>query len=470
MFLRATPLLCLLLLGCPEAKKDGPAPVPPGAPTAAPIPPARTGKVTLLVTGHETGSLVKKAPRLLAQWKKEGWPDTLAFSTGDSFAGAVISSHFEGIPTAEVMKAMQYKASAIGNHEFDLGLGTLKKFRDASSVTLLGANLQDKADAEQPLKLAPSAVFTRDNIKVGVVGFTSIKTLTTTESGRSSGLALVKLEDSVGPALESLKKDSPDVVIALIDDCFGVLKPVLDAHKDWKVDLVVGTRCDGAQEDVAGATKYFAVGDELSHYVSAGFELKADGSKTLNATRKELAATGDEDQDLVALRERWQKKLDEVMGEKIGFAKTGFKEDAAELRQLVAFALRDQGKADAALINKKGIRAALPKGPITRATIYDLIPFENAFITVKMKGEVLQKLKSHPEAFVVAPAKLEPEKMYVVSTTEYIYFGGDGLGLDVVAPDPDFTGMVWQTPVIEWLRNKKSDEKKPLEPMLKALK
>lgn len=468
MFLRATPWLCLLLLGCPAEKKAEPVAPAPAAPAA---PPARTGKVTLLITGHETGSLPKKAPRLMAQWKKqEAWPDVLAFSTGDSFSGAALSSHFEGLPTAEVMKALQYKASAIGNHEFDLGLSTLGKFREASGVTLLGANLKDKEGAEAPLKLAPSAVFTRENLKVGVVGFTSIKTLTTTESGRSSGLTLVPLDASVGPALESLQKDAPDVVVALIDDCFNVLKPVLDAHPAWKVDLVVGTRCEGAQEDVAGATKYFSVGDELSHYVSAGFELKADGSKALKATRKELTATGDEDADLVALRERWQKKLDEVMGERIGFAKTGYKEEAPELRQLVAVALRDQAKADAALINKKGIRAALPRGPITRATIYDLIPFENAFITVKMKGEVLQKLKALPEAFIVAPAKLDNDKEYVVATTEYIYFGGDGLGLEVVAPDPDFTGQVWQTPVIEWLRAKKSDEKKPLEPMLKALK
>ena len=136
----------------------------------------------------------------------------------------------------------------------------------------------------------------------------------------------------------------------------------------------------------------------------------------------------------------------------------------------MATALKVQTKADAALINKRGIRAALPKGPITRATIYDLIPFENAAITVKLKGEVLQKLKSHPDGFVVAPAKLEPEKLYVVATTEYIYFGGDGLGLEVVAPDPDFTGEVWQTPVVEWLRAQKSNEKKPIEALLKSLK
>jgi 2',3'-cyclic-nucleotide 2'-phosphodiesterase (5'-nucleotidase family) len=461
-------LVALSLFACPE---DKPAPTPtPTPPVAAPnAPPPRSGKVTILVTGHETGGLVKNGARLLAQFRKEGWPDALAFSTGDSFAGAVISSHFDGLPTAEVMKAMQYKASAFGNHDMDLGLAAIGKFRETSAVQLLAANLQDKEGADSPLKLAPSAVFTREGVKVGVVGFTSLKTLTTTESGRAAGLTLVPLENAVGPALESLKKDAPDVTIALIDDCFPVLKQVLDAHKDWKVDLVVGTRCENTVEDVSGATKYFSA-DDTAHFVSAKFELKADGSKALTAVRKEVPAAGDEDADLVALRDRWQKQLDEAMGEKLGFTKTGIKPDGNELRTLVAVALRDQLKADAALINKKAVRAGIAKGPVTRASIYDVIPFENAAITVKLKGEVLLKFKANPEAFIVAPAKIENDKEYVVATTEYIYFGGDGLGLEVVAPDPDFTGQVWQTPVIDWLRAKKTDEKKPLEALIKSLK
>ena len=70
------------LLACPPEKVAVPD-------AAATTPPARTGKVTLLITGHESGLLVTKAPRLLAQWKaQEKWPDALAFSTGDSFSGA----------------------------------------------------------------------------------------------------------------------------------------------------------------------------------------------------------------------------------------------------------------------------------------------------------------------------------------------------------------------------------------------
>lgn len=448
------------LTACPAEKAP--------APQVAPVAPARTGKVTLLVTGHESGLLPLKAPRLISQWKtQEGWPNALAFSTGDSFSGASISSHFLGASTAEVMKALQYKASALGNHDLDLGFETLGTFRESSALTLLAANLKDKPGAEQPLKLAPSLVVTREGVKVGVVGFTSEKTVATTISGRSSGLEVVPLEASVGVALESLKKDAPDVVVAVIDDCFSALQKVLATHPDWKVDLVVGSRCEGVQQDVGGGTKYFSVGDELTNYVSAAFSLNADGTRTLQAGLKPLAPTGPEDSDLVALRERWQKQLDEALGQKIGFTKTGFKEDSVQLRTWVATALKDEARADAALLNKKGIRADLPKGVITRASVYSLIPFENAVVTVKVKGEVLAKLKALPEAFLVGPAKIEPDKDYVLATTEYIYFGGDGLGLDVVAPDLELTGQVWQTPVIAWLEKQHCDEKHPLEKLLK---
>lgn len=457
-------VVAVALCACPAEKSSEPKPAPPPPPVA----PARTGKVTLLITGHESGLLPAKAPRLIAQWKaEEGWPNTLAFSTGDSFSGAALSSHFFGASTAEVMKALQYKASALGNHDLDLGFDTLRSFRETAGLTLLAANLKDKPGAEQPLKLQPSLLVTREGVKVGVIGFTSVKTVATTVSGRSSELEVVALEASVGAALESLKKDSPDVVMALIDDCFVTLQRVLATRADWKIDLVVGTRCEGDQEFLTGPTKFFSVGDDLIHYVSAAFTLNPDGTRSLVATRKLVAPTGPEDADLLALRDRWQSKLDHELGQKIGFTRTGFKEDAPQLRTWVATALRDEAKADAALLNKKGIRAALPKGEITRASVYSLIPFENAVVTVKVKGEVLTKLKSHPEAFLITPAKIDPEKDYVLATTEYIYFGGDGLGLDVVAPELELTGQVWQTPVIAWLDKQDCDEKRPLEKLLK---
>lgn len=449
----------VVVVACTKETPPPPAPVTTPA-TAAPK--GRAGKVTLLITGHETGQLVDKAPRLLAQWRRdEQWPDALAFSTGDTFSGAALSSHFDGKSTAEVLLALQYKASAFGNHDLDLGPEAFRAFRDASEVVYLAGNLKDASDT--PLKLEAARVFSRDDVKVGVLGFTSEKTLTTVVSGRSAGLSLVPLAEAFPAALEQLKKEKPDVILALIDDCFTALQP----YADGKVDLVVGTRCDGAQEATGTKTQYFSVGDDVSDYVAARFQLAADGTRMLLANRKPVAKEGPEDEDLVKLRTRWQQQLDAQLGEVIGFTKTGWAADAPQLRTLVATALRDVTKADAALINKKGVRAALAKGPISRESIATLLPFENAVVTTKLKGEVLQKLTTHPEAFILLPAKLKPDETYVVATTDYIYFGGDGLGLEVVGSEPELNGMVWQTPVVEWLRTQQTTEKKPLEKLLK---
>ena len=70
--------------------------------------------------------------------------------------------------------------------------------------------------------------------------------------------------------------------------------------------------------------------------MSAAISLNADGTKTIKAVRKEVALKSDEDADLVALRTRWQTKLDTELGQKIGFSKSGFKEDAPQLRTFVA--------------------------------------------------------------------------------------------------------------------------------------
>ena len=46
-------------------------------------------------------------------------------------------------------------------------------------------------------------------------------------------------------------------------------------------------------------------------------------------------------------------------------------------------------------------------------------------------------------------------------------FGGDTLGLAEFDTDPQTTGQMWQTPVIEWTAAKKTDEKNPLDGKVK---
>ena len=446
---------CLLFTACPE--KPATPPPPPAVKDAGP--PSR--QVTVLVTGHESGELPLRAPRLLQTWKDaEHWPNVIALSTGDMFSGNAISSHFDGQPTAEAMKAMQYRAAALGNHDLDLGVDVLKKFVESAGLTLLAGNVREKGKAEAPLPAF--TVIEHGGVKVGVVGMTSAKTLYTTEPGRADQYELAPAGLVLPTAIADARKAGAEALVIILDDCFSTVQPLFAAHPEWQVDAVIGGRCEGPQESTDGKVPFYSVGDDLSAYVSVHIEIPGAGAHIVKTSRQTISNDGKEDADLAALKARWEEKLKADLGQVIGFTKKAYAADAPELRTLVATALRDETKADAALVNQKGVRAGIPAGPITRETVYSMIPFDNAVLTVKVKGELLEKLKAMPEAVVLLPKKVEADKDYVLATTEYLYFGGDDLGFEATAPNPELSGQVWQTPVVAWLAKQASTEKKPL--------
>lgn len=130
-------------------------------------------------------------------------------------------------------------------------------------------------------------------------------------------------------------------------------------------------------------------------------------------------------------------------------------------------------------MNRLGLRQGLPAGKITKASVYSVLPFEDSLMIVKLPGEALTKALSNPEALFTGAAKagkgfkdakgkpIDPKKTYTVATEEYLYFGGDGFEMEQHNPAPAATGMVWQTPVIEWTKKQAPSPKKPLEKLLK---
>jgi len=62
---------------------------------------------------------------------------------------------------------------------------------------------------------------------------------------------------------------------------------------------------------------------------------------------------------------------------------------------------------------------------------------------------------------------LDPAATYSVVTFEYLYFGGDNFQFERLDPDPGETGVVAQTPVIEWTRKQGTSPDKPLESVLR---
>lgn len=99
---------------------------------------------------------------------------------------------------------------------------------------------------------------------------------------------------------------------------------------------------------------------------------------------------------------------------------------------------------DVVLINRGGLRTNLPKGNIKVINIFELMPFENDLILVKISGQkLLEGLqiifeKRHPflglkikaennkitEA-TINGSSIDKEKIYTIVTSDYLAYGGD---------------------------------------------
>ncbi len=115
-----------------------------------------------------------------------GPESTMLIDAGDTIQGTSLTDYFANTepitetgeihPMAAAMNSMDYDAAALGNHEFNYGLDTLRKFESQLDFPLLGANAVNAAtDKPAFTPYIIKTVKTKGNkpVKVGVLGLTN---------------------------------------------------------------------------------------------------------------------------------------------------------------------------------------------------------------------------------------------------------------------------------------------------------
>ncbi|HZN92779.1 MAG TPA: 5'-nucleotidase C-terminal domain-containing protein [Myxococcales bacterium] len=503
-----TAALAVSLAGCPESKPDATRPGPSTPPGSAGAPAAEAQKPTLtvLVTADELGWLLlsegeggqKKggAAELLGQWVadekhcpagtacKPGYDATVVLSTGNHWNGPAISSFFRGESTAEVMKRMGYQVSVLGTHELDFGRDQFLRNRGLDGIAYVAANLKVKAPDAKDLELPPFKIVERKGVKLGVVGLARTKIAANVMAGRLEGLEVTPYEEALAQAVPAAVAAGADAVVVLVDECPSELEAAIQAHPDWKIPLVAGGHCHKPYRKEIGGTVLASPGQHFERYLKATMELdpaRPQKERLVKVDVKLVDAHGKAtpDAEAQAMVKKWKEKADGVLGEEIGFTKTGLDQASPQIARWVSESIRSMVGADVAIVNKKGLRQGLPAGKITRGSVYSVLPYDNSVLVAKLSGEQLLKNLENPEALFAGAVKsgkafkdakgkaIDPAKMYSVATVEYLYFGGDQFDFEQHDPLPNETGMVWQTPVIEWTKAAQTTAQKPLESKLK---
>jgi 2',3'-cyclic-nucleotide 2'-phosphodiesterase (5'-nucleotidase family) len=133
-------------------------------------------------------------------------------------------------------------------------------------------------------------------------------------------------------------------------------------------------------------------------------------------------------------------------------------------------------KVDFSLVNNGGLRTSLPKGKITVGHIFELTPFENELVLLKLSGNQVAELANYiasrdgegvagisfgirsgrAEAITVQNKPLDLNASYWMVTNDYLANGGDGMKVLTLAGQRVVTRAKVRDVIISQLRNLKS--------------
>ncbi|MET9445200.1 5'-nucleotidase C-terminal domain-containing protein [Streptomyces sp. NPDC006610] len=159
--------------------------------------------------------------------EEKGARNTLLLDAGDTIQGTPLTYYFAKVdpitaeggpvhPMAQAMNAIGYDAVALGNHEFNYGLETLRKFEEQCDFPLLGANAVDAKTlrpAFPPYFMKTFRVPGAPPVKVAVLGLTNPGIAIWDKAYVQGKLVFPGLEEQAAKWVPKLRSMGADVVV-----------------------------------------------------------------------------------------------------------------------------------------------------------------------------------------------------------------------------------------------------------------
>ncbi|MER5432767.1 5'-nucleotidase C-terminal domain-containing protein [Streptomyces sp. NPDC002588] len=158
---------------------------------------------------------------------EKGRENTLLLDAGDTIQGTPLTYYYAKVdpitakggpvhPMAQAMNAIGYDAAALGNHEFNYGIETLRKFESQLRFPLLGANAVDAKTlrpAFPPYVIKTFCVKGAPPVKVAVLGLTNPGIAIWDKAYVQGKLAFPGLEEQAAKWVPRLRSLGADVVV-----------------------------------------------------------------------------------------------------------------------------------------------------------------------------------------------------------------------------------------------------------------
>jgi 5'-nucleotidase/UDP-sugar diphosphatase len=445
--------------------------------------------LTVLYTGDEHGWMAgeesgRGAAELTGLWAAR-YSDSeavLTFSGGDNWTGPAISTWFEGQGMVEVMNAMGYAASTIGNHEFDFGLDVLQARLNQAVFPYLGANIRYKSDGTVPtdLGIQPYTLVEVAGLKIGLVGLANADTPSVTNPKIVEDFDFLDNAETLREIVPEVRQAGADLIFVPSHLCTWELAPLARDVADLGITLFGGGHCHEEYAGVVAGSVILAAGSNLRAYAYASFEISSPEVAILDADYGvEQNSGGTPDPQMAEIVVHWQARTDEELDVVIGYLQHEIPQQSEEMAALTTESWLWAYPADVALTNWGGMRDRIPAGEITYSSIISVMPFNNVLVEVKLTGDQLETVLDFGQGTPpVSGIHLEKgdwvldktgeppdsEATYSLLVTDFLYAGGDDYTmLAEFDPATYDTAISWRQPVIDWILAQGSSVAKPLD-------
>ncbi|MEJ7812037.1 MAG: 5'-nucleotidase C-terminal domain-containing protein [Gemmatimonadaceae bacterium] len=319
----------------------------------------------------------------------------LLLDGGDMFQGTPASNLAFGRPVVAVYNALGYAAAALGNHEFDWGVDTLRaRMRDAR-YRILGANVRFEDGRDVPW-IPDDTLVERNGIKVGIIGLASVLTPSVTRAVNVKGLRFDGAARIVDERARALRSRGADAVVVVAHEgafcdrtgaasCQGEIVTLAQAVTE-KVDAIVSGHTHSLVETTV---KGIPIVQSRSSGTALGIiDIPLGGGATTITVRDVVTDSLPPDPAVDSIARRAASDVAGQVNQPVAQIAAAMQKEGDEyaLGNLIADAQRWAGKADFAVMNNGGIRTGLAAGQATYGSLFEIQPFGNVLHRLSVRG------------------------------------------------------------------------------------
>nr|WP_238882257.1 5'-nucleotidase C-terminal domain-containing protein [Clostridium sp. YIM B02551] len=342
---------------------------------------------------------------------------TLLLGGGDLYQGSAISNMLKGVPVEQVFTKLGMDVTALGNHEFDWGIDTLKNVTmKGAGYSIVCSNVYDKTTGKRAFE--PYKIIEKDGVKIAVVGAITDTTPTIVLPAYADNYKFTDVSNEINTIAKEIKDNKlADVTVALIhegDNLDNATGPIFDiANSLSNVDAVFGGHSHSKVYATASVTKIpiYIANSSGKGFIDAKFKVTSEGKVVFNTpSSSDYTALDNDsgyktsnpiiDQSIKAIVDEANSKVapisSEVIGKNSGSTLTRTQSNepfgSSLLGKWASDVTRSAVSADVGFQNNGGLRIDIPTGNITVGTMWQFMPFDNTVYKLTMNKAGLKSV------------------------------------------------------------------------------